>query len=424
MVSPGEGRAAGDTVRVAVFTSKYPAKVATFFERDMRALREAGLDIDVFSIDTLEEDLWQYSHELLDAGLPRTAVHHLGIGESIGRVPTTMSARAILDAATVMWSAMRFGPAPIAKTAYVMPKAWTWAAKHGHRYGHVLAYWGNYAGTCAYLFHRLMNRPGVPFSIWLHAGVDLYRTPVFMRQKLDYADNIITCCEFNCGYIAKQFGQETADRVHVCHHGLDLGEFTFRPEDRPDNVVMAVGRLAAHKGFDYLFAAARILKDRGVNIVVDLVGDGDERKALERLAAELGIEDRVKYRGWLKFNGARDAMSEATVLVHPSDGLGDGLPNVIRESMALGTPVIASNVAGIPDALRDGCGVLVPPRNAEALADAVAALLADRAERLAIAARARRRVEERYDLWQNGSRLASLMKNTRRQSGRNTLVAA
>ena len=411
-------------MRLAVFTSKYPAKVSTFFERDMRALREGGLDIEVFSIDTLEEDLWQYSHELLDAGLPREAIHHLGIGESITRAPGLVSARGLKDAATVMLSAMKFGPAPIAKTAYVMPKAWTWAAKNRDRYDHVLAYWGNYAGTCAYLFHRLLNRPDVPFSIWLHAGVDLYRTPVFMRQKLDYADNIITCCEFNTGYIAQQFGQATADRVHVCHHGLDLKQFPYRPEGRPANVVMAVGRLAAHKGFDYLFAAAKLLKERGIEIVVDLVGDGPERKALERLAEELGIEAQVTWRGWQKFEGARDAMGEATVLVHPSDGLGDGLPNVIREAMALGTPVIASRVAGIPDALEGGCGVLVPPKDAAALADAIAATLADRAGRLEMAEHARRKVEERYDLWQNGLRLADIMKNTRRRAGRKTLVAA
>src|SRR3954471_5842103 len=115
MASRGDGPVAGDTVRVAVFTAKYPARVATFFERDMRALRQAGLDIDVFSIDTLEEDLWQYSHELLDDGLPRASVHHLGIGESITRAPGALSARALKDAATVMLSAVRFGPAPIAK---------------------------------------------------------------------------------------------------------------------------------------------------------------------------------------------------------------------------------------------------------------------------------------------------------------------
>ncbi len=411
-------------MKVAVFTSRYPAKVATFFERDMRALRAAGLDLDVFVIGSLEEDLWRYSHELLDAGLPREQIHHLGIGASLPQATSMLSRRpgALRDAASIMLSALRFGPAPTAKTAYVMPKAWAWAAAKGDQYDHVLAYWGNYAGTCAYLFHRMLGRD-IPFSIWLHAGVDLYRTPVFMRQKLDYADNIITCCEFNCGYIEQGFGAPTARRVHVCHHGLDLKEFPFTTEGRPGNVVMAVGRLAAHKGFDYLLQSAAILKRRRVDVVVDLVGDGPERRNLEKLAADLGISERVRFRGWVKSDEARRAMSEPTVLVHPSDGLGDGLPNVVREAMALGTPVIASNVAGIPDALNQGCGVLVPPKNPDALADAIEMLLNDAEARTQIATKARRRVEERYDLWRNGERLASLLRSTQRLRVTPTLAA-
>ena len=412
-------------MRVAVFTSRYPARVATFFERDMRALRQAGIDLDIFVIGGLDENLWRYSRELLDSGLPRDHVHHIGLGASLrgaSELVTRRPGSILRDAASVMTSAFRYGVMPAAKTAYVMPKAWAWVQEHGDKYDHLLAYWGNYAGTCAWLYHRMMGRD-VPFSIWLHAGVDLYRTPVFMRQKLDYADNIITCCEFNVGYIRDQFGDETANRLHVCHHGLDLAEFHFAPANRPKNVVMAVGRLAAHKGFDYLLAAAAKLKARGTDIVIDLVGDGKERKNLEKLAGELGVDDRVRFRGWLPFAGARAAMSEATVLVHPSDGLGDGLPNVVREAMALGTPVIASEVAGIPDALRDGCGVLVPPKNADALADAIAMLLNDAEQRSQIATRARRRVEERYDLWANGSRLASLLRSTQRLKSSRILAA-
>lgn len=414
-------------MKVAVFTSRYPARVASFFERDMSALRAAGADIDIYSVGPEDKSLWKYSQGLLKSGMPRERIHHLGIGESMlrGTAKASTSPGALLDAAAVMWSALRFGPAPIAKTAFVLPKAWAWAADRAMEYDHVFAYWGNYAGTCAYLFHRLAGRD-VPFTIWLHAGVDLYRTPVFMAQKLRYADNIVTCCEFNQEFIRKSFGAsvpEIESKVHVCHHGLDLKEFSFKPDNRPGNVVMAVGRLAAHKGFDYLLQAAAILSVRGVSVIVDFVGDGEERKALERLAAELRIAGRVRFRGWQALPGVRQAMQEATILVHPSDGLGDGLPNVIREAMALGTPVIASDVAGIPDALRGGCGVLVPPKNPAALADAIEALLADRTMRGGIAEHARRRVEERYDMWHNGARLARLLRSTRRNPGREVLAA-
>ncbi|MGH7529204.1 MAG: hypothetical protein ACREMN_02380, partial [Gemmatimonadales bacterium] len=73
-------------MRLAVFTSKYPARIATFFERDMRALLEAGLEIDVFAISPLEPDAWQHSLDLLSpTHLPRHRVHHLSFGGALRR---------------------------------------------------------------------------------------------------------------------------------------------------------------------------------------------------------------------------------------------------------------------------------------------------------------------------------------------------
>ncbi len=412
-------------MRLAVFTSTYPARVATFFERDMRALVEAGVELDLFPIAPLDNDRWRYGLDLLSEDvLPRERVHHIGLLESVGgappRHPLESFGALVRDAAAVGVSAARYGAGPLAKSAYVVPKAWGWAARYADRYDHVLAYWGNYAGTCAYLFHRLIRRP-IPFSIWLHAGTDLYRTQVYLRQKLAYADGVITCCEFNRGFMTERYPDLAADlgrKLHVCYHGLDLATFPFRPDGRPPRTVVAVGRLDPRKGFDYLLHAAGELARRGAPVDVELVGDGPARGALERLARELGIAERVRFLGWLPFAEARDAMGRATVLVHPSDGLGDGLPNVIREAMALGTPVIASRVAGIPEALDDGrCGVLVPPRDVGALADALAALLADAGSRAELAALARRRTESLFDLWKNGAQLAARLRATVHHNG-------
>jgi glycosyltransferase involved in cell wall biosynthesis len=410
-------------MRVAVFTSKYPARVATFFERDMRSLLEAGVDIDVFSVAPLNPGAWRHSLDLLGPEhLPRHRIHHLELASAIGKSAPVLRrnlAAALRDAFSITGAALPYGPMRVAKTLYVLPKAWAWAgawaAAHTAPYDHVLAYWGNYAGTCAYAFHRLAM-PQVPFTIWLHAGTDLYVAPLFMREKLAYADNVITCCEFNRRYITSHFGDvpEIASKLHVCHHGLNLADFPCRLEGRAPNRVLAVGRLARDKGFDYLIRAAHVLAGRQVDIVVEFVGDGPERERLQARAAELGIADRVTFHGWRSFPEVRTAMQQATMLVHPSDRLGDGLPNVIREAMASGLPVIGSDVAGLPDALSDGCGVLVPPRNVDALADAIADLLHHPDKRAAIARRARARTEERYDLWRNGERLAKLLSTSRR----------
>src|SRR5262245_11717046 len=103
-------------------------------------------------------------------------------------------------------------------------------------------------------------------------------------------------------------------------------------------------------------------------------------------------------------------MRQATIFVHPSSRLADGVPNVIKESMAAGTPVVASQVAGIPELLGNGkYGVLVLPKNVNALANAIEILLADEKLRLQYAYRGRKYAEEKFDLWRNGQRLAEFL---------------
>ncbi len=419
-------------MRLAVFTSKYPARVSTFFERDMRALAAAGIELDIFPIYPLDSTLWRYSLGFPGEDVvPRTRVHHLGLLRSLARTRPWRSRElgtVAQTAVAVGAAALPYGPGPVAKSLYVLPKAWAWAARHGGSYDHVLAYWGNYAGTCAYLFHRLIDRP-IPFSIWLHAGTDLYLRPAYLEQKLRYADAVITCCEFNRGYLAEHYAPTApglADRVHVCYHGLDLAQFAYRPEGRPPRRLLAVGRLAKDKGFAFLLRAVRLLQDRGLEAEVEIVGDGPEGGALRALAGDLGIAHRVRFRGWLKFAEVQQAMSQATVLVHPSDRLGDGLPNVLREAMALGTPVIASRVAGIPEALDDGrCGLLVPSGDLGALADAIERLLGHADLRQTFARLGRAHVEDKFDMWRNGARLAEQLGATRRLApGRRALALA
>jgi glycosyltransferase involved in cell wall biosynthesis len=367
----------------------------------------------------MDARLWNSGQDIVGKhAIASDHVHNIGFRSVLKHVwpwPPRAVGRFARDAVAVGASAARYGLVPLAKSAYVLPKAWAWAAQHADRYDHVLAYWGNYAGTCAYAFHRLINRP-IPLSIWLHAGTDLYLRQVFLREKLLYADNIITCCAFNLRYLTERYpdlAPQIAAKTHVCYHGLDLSSFVFAPDHRPANRIIAVGRLARFKGFDYLLRAARALGDRGMTVEVELIGDGPERGALESLAQELGIA--VVFRGYLPFSAVQTAMSQATILVHPSDGLGDGLPNVLREAMAVGTPVIASRVAGIPEALDDGrCGTLVPPKDVPALAEAIHALLSDAELRRRHAMLGRRRTEELFDVWQNGARLAERLRSTTR----------
>ena len=148
---------------------------------------------------------------------------------------------------------------------------------------------------------------------------------------------------------------------------------------------------------------------------MELIGDGIEADSLKRLAKELLISERVRFTGWCRPDEVRAAMEQATVLVHPSKGLGDAVPTVIKECMALGTPVVASDIAGIPELLDRGrCGMLVPPGNIQELANAIEALLINEVLRRRYAGAARRYAEEKFDLWRNGQDLANLLGSTKR----------
>lgn len=416
-------------MRCAVFTSRFPSRVSTFFARDMRALLETGIKLDVFPMHPIEPQLWRYVPDILNEHiLDRRRVRHLTLWQSLrlaGGKPHLTFHRFARDVAQITTSAARFGASPVIKSAFVCFKARAWAQQDLDKYDHVLAYWGNYAATCAYVYHRHQELP-IPFSMFLHAGTDLYRNQVYMRQKLLYADNIIVVCEFNRQFIRDTFADifpSIAKKIHVYHPGLDFAYFPYRSAGRELRTVLAAGNFDKRKGFDYLLRATHELKRRGIDIRVELVGDGEEKRALKALVNKLQIADMVNFRGWLSPQEVQTAMSRATMLVHPSTGLGDAVPTVIKEAMALGTPVVATKVAGIPELLNYGaCGVLVPPKDVEALAQGIDMLVTSPARRLQYAEAAREYAEQTFDLWRNGQRLGQILASSRRSSSQGVSV--
>ncbi len=167
---------------------------------------------------------------------------------------------------------------------------------------------------------------------------------------------------------------------------------------RPDEaVVLAVGRLSQEKGHADLIRAASVL-DRMNDVPpfrVVVVGDGPEREPLARLAATLGIDRRVTLAGFQRDTRSYYAM--ATVAAVPSHS--EGSPNVVLEAMAAGLPIAASAVGGIPEILEEGVtGLMVPPRNPEAMAKAIFRLLSEADLRRRLGGAGRARAESNYTL--------------------------
>lgn len=190
------------------------------------------------------------------------------------------------------------------------------------------------------------------------------------------------------------------DRTITVHNGIearDAAEPAALAPAPPGPVLLEVGRLCDVKGQRELIAALPRLACTDVTLLLageDIEAGGAYRSALERQARQLGVADRVRFLGRRDDVPALLAASDALVL--PSSV--EGLPLVVLEAMAAGRPVVATAVGGTPEAVVDGeTGLLVPPGDVDALAEAVDSLLAapERARRLGEAGR--RRVRERFD---------------------------
>jgi glycosyltransferase involved in cell wall biosynthesis len=275
------------------------------------------------------------------------------------------------------------------------------------------AHWASYPTTVALYLHRLT---GIDFSFTAHA-YDIYVAPSLLPEKIARARAVVTCAEANQRYLVEQLGEAVRDKIAVCYHGVDLTRFHPRAAGRttrPPHLI-ACGQLEAYKGFEFLLHACALLRARGIEFTCRIVGEGPQRKRLESLCEELALRDCVQLPGVLTHDELIPEMAGAAVLVMPSivlQGYGkrDVIPNVIVEAMALGVPVVATDVGGITEAVREGVsGTIVPPGDATALADTLATLLRDPARRARLGRGALQHARRHFDRRANTARLATLL---------------
>lgn len=244
------------------------------------------------------------------------------------------------------------------------------------RIGHIHAHWAHTATTIAMHTAELL---GIGFSFTGHAN-DLFVHRVALAAKLRRARFVVCISEFHRQYYLA-LGADPA-RLQVVYCGIDTqrfqpAEFMEDSDDTHCPYILGVGRLVEKKGFHRLIEACAELRDRGLEYDCVIAGSGPEETALRQLAKRLELGDRVTITGRAVLQeDLEPLLRTATVFALPCvrdrDGDMDGLPQVLIEAMACGIPVVSTVLVGIPDLVHDGLnGLLVPPENAVALADAL-----------------------------------------------------
>jgi colanic acid/amylovoran biosynthesis glycosyltransferase len=250
------------------------------------------------------------------------------------------------------------------------------------------------------------------------------RGPRVYARTFRHARLLLPVCEF-LGRRLVALGAPP-ERVVVHRTGIDLRRWPYRergPSADGRLRLVSVGRLVEKKGIEYVLRAVRILSDRGVDVEYRILGEGPRRERLEALAAELDITGRVRLHGRHDQQAVREAVEHSDFLVSASvtaaDGDEEGIPNVLKEAMALGLPVIGTRHAGIPELIEDGVsGLLVPERDEAALADALQRLARQPGRWAAMGREGRARIERDYDIDRLNDRLAGLFQNLTRPEGR------
>jgi len=303
---------------------------------------------------------------------------------------------------------------------YVVTKAVEEGVEHFH--AHFASGPARQAKLCSFL-------SDIPFSFTAHAK-DLFWTGHHhgennkLKKRVRWAAFVATISAYNRRLISGLNFRVPRRRVVTIYNALDLRRWPFlRPRGRPidqrpggDAMILAVGRLVPKKGFHVLVEACGQLQRRGVRFRCVIAGDGPERKRLEHRVKALGLAERVHLPGSIpqdELTGCH--YRQAHVLAQPSvvdaDGDQDGIPTVILEALALGLPVIATDVSGIAEAVRhEETGLLIAPGDAEELARAILRILGDADLAATLAGKGRRLAETRFNLLNNSKVLIHLMR--------------
>ena len=251
----------------------------------------------------------------------------------------------------------------------------------------------HFAGGAALDALRLSALTGRPYSITAHA-YDIFASPRNLREKLERAAAVFTGCEYN---LVRLRELAPAANVHEVVMGVDARAFARRAPLPGGRTVLAVGRLVEKKGFDVLVDAAALVP----GVRVRILGDGPLHGELARRIAAAGAP--VELLGSQPPAEVLAAMQEADVLAMPCvvarDGDRDSMPVVVKEAMALGLLVVASEEVGLPECVLAPWGFLAAPGDVDALAGALRAALAlSQDERRAAGDAARAWVREHADV--------------------------
>jgi colanic acid/amylovoran biosynthesis glycosyltransferase len=395
-------------MKVGYFINQYPSVSHSFIRREILALERQGLEVRRYALRGWQavlvdpEDLGERGRTrfVLQGGLLKLAFRAVGFGL---RHPLSLLA-GLRKTMSLAWQGDRTPLHHLVGLCEAIVLV-EWMRADG--VSHVHAHFGTNSAAVVSIARAL---GGPPFSFTVHGADELDAPrPLKLRDKIRDARFAIGISSFICAHMVRWAERSDRAKLHVVHCGLDRHFLAVEATPVPDTArIVCVGRLCNEKCQDLLVEAVARLRERGVEVQLALVGDGDLRAAIETRIAHHGLGDCVTITGWASGERVREELLASRLLVLPS--VVEGLPVVIMEAMALGRPIVSTYVGGIPELVRPGReGWLSPAGDLERLVETLEEALRTPIETLrGMGLEAQRRVRERHDVDVEAAKLARL----------------
>lgn len=393
---------------ITYVVSQYPAISHTFILGEVNGIVSEGIEVTVASINapdrpfeqltTAEQDA--YNHTVfVKSALLKKLPHY--VWSALKAYPKGV--------AKSLWSALRAGvayprtlPHQIAYWLEAMVVADT-AKQNNSTQLH--AHFSTQGCTVAMLASEMT---GIPFSVTVHGPDEFYQVnEQHLEKKFAKANFIVCISDFAKSQVMKYTQFADWKKLHVNNLGVDASLFHPTEKSNTTPTLLCVGRLCNAKGQGVLIQAAKLLRERDIDFMLRFVGDGPDRESLEAFTAKNQLSKQVEFVGKVNHDQVQVLQREADVFVIPS--FAEGIPIVLMEAMASGTPCVTTHITGIPELFtHKHDGLLVRPGNAVMLADALETLLKDASLRESIAAAALITVKEKWCIHKSNQRLAQL----------------
>ncbi|MDZ7266769.1 MAG: glycosyltransferase [candidate division KSB1 bacterium] len=412
---------------VAVILKGYPRLSETFITNEMLLLEQLGFQLHIFALRNpaeakihenvrrvqarvtyLPDYFWPEVRAFLKANLRlwwrRPKVYWQAFRYAAWRSLRQRSSSTIKRFAQAAYLVQNFLLLPDCKGA----------ARAGRvDIAHFYAHFSHGPTTVAYFAKWLT---GIGYSFSAHAKDIYLQEHDFLREKLLAASMVTTCTEYNRNHLQQIAGP--GREILRCYHGLDTDFFCAPVKPRREGLprILSIGRFVPKKGFPTLIQALHLLRQQGLEFRCHLIGGGELKEQLRTQIRSLGLHDCVELLPALSQHELLEYYCQADLFALAcevqSDGDRDGIPNVIVEAMAMEIPVVSTNISGIPECVDHGVtGLLVPEKNPQAFAAAMATLLRDPELARAFGRAGRAKVIREFDSRRNVEKIGNALRH-------------